>query len=118
MNNNVKEKILASIEKAQQMGYTLVCDDWGDDNRKCACALGCLLVVNGENPNDGTSEIAADLLEVSYDWASSFIDGFDDNGTVAGASDHIAWKLGSELRKELKPVPMDQFINNMVDNGE
>lgn len=113
-NQSIKKDILTSIKKAQEMGYTLICEDWGNDTNKCACAIGCLFVVEGKNPNEGDPYQAANILDVSEDWIASFIDGFDANGIAIGASNPEAWKLGAEMRKELKPIPLDKFAGGLL----
>lgn len=112
-NQSIKKDILASIQKAQQMGYTLICEDWGNNKNKCACAIGCVFVADGREPDVGDPLVAATILDVSEGWVSSFIDGFDNNGTAVVASDAQAWKIGNELRKELKPIPINEFIDGV-----
>lgn len=116
MNNQQrKEKILADITAAQQRGYTLIQDDWGSEPQKCACALGCINVINGTFPDDEEDGGAASVLEVDQKWLSSFADGFDDNGNADGASVPEAWQLGADIRKETKPIAYGDFVDRMDD---
>jgi len=111
-NQQLKAKILADIAAAKEKGYVVVIHDWGSNLHKCACALGCVAVSRGLSPEEGDM---AEILEVSQEWVSSFIDGFDNNGYAAGALDPEAWKIGEEVRQETQPIPYDDFMNQKMD---
>lgn len=114
MNNQQrKEKILADIAAAREQGYTLIQDGWGSEEEKCACALGCINVAGGINPDEEEDGGAAIVLGVDQKWIYSFIDGFDDNGNAEGASIPEAWKLGADIRKETNPISYGEFVNQM-----
>ena len=102
----------------KELGFTLVSEDWGSATHKCACALSCVLLK--DDPKD-TVRVesgreaylkAAELLGTDEDWVDSFIDGFDSNGTAAGASDDEAWELGFEIAKATKPIPYHKWDGN------
>jgi hypothetical protein len=117
-NKKIKEKIISSIGKAEDKGFTLITDDWGSVSAKCACAIGCVLVVEGK-PINSTITVAAQILGVSDEWITSFTDGFDGNGKAEGAYDPEAWTLGETVRKETNPIPFDRFADQMdEDQGE
>ena len=61
-NQDIKQRILTSIEKAREEGYTLIQGDWGDERMKCACAIGCVYVAANQHI-DSNYEDAADLWE-------------------------------------------------------
>ena len=109
MSKDIKKKILDAIAHVRKnMGFTLVCEDWGDSTHKCACALGCVIAKDdptnlGPNQNGNLAK-AAGLLGVTEKWADAFIEGYDGNGTAAGSSTPEAWKVGEEVRKETKPI--------------
>ncbi len=115
----IKKQIVKGIEEARQAGITLVCNDWGDKQNKCACALGCLLLekdilVSGDS--DQNKERAAHLLGVSQEWVESFYYGFD-NLNVGGAgvveAYPDAYHLGKQLREESGPVTdFDYYMLN------
>lgn len=109
--NNIKQKILDSISYARnELKYTLISDDWGSVERKCACALGCVLVK--DSPEDdshlGSTSLAcastALLLGVDEKWIDSFIEGFDGNGTSKDSAVAAAWDMGREIALETKPI--------------
>ena len=109
MNDQIKEKILASIETAKQKGYTLVSEEFGDESSKCACALGCVAVANGFQISENLKDVAG-VLQVSDQWINSFIYGFDGIGWASGAEDPDAWKMGQDIASETKPVSYQQFF--------
>jgi len=107
---SVKQKILDSIKYArEELGFTLISEDWGDVSAKCACALGCVLLQDDpkdgvqSKPKDNCSK-AATLLGVNSKWIDCFIDGFDANGSALTAPNAEAWELGLEIAKETKPI--------------
>jgi hypothetical protein len=118
MNNiDLKHKILMAIEAAEDKGYTLITDEWGDDTMRCVCALGCVAVADGIKITDEV-DITANLLGVSEDWVISFTDGFDNNGIAEGSLDPKAWKLGQEIREHAKPMGYMTFIESMESDHE
>jgi hypothetical protein len=118
-NQDIKQRILTSIEKAREEGYTLIQGDWGDERMKCACAIGCVYVAANQHI-DSNYEDAADLLGVDEGWISSFTNGFDMIGEAAAARDPQAWNLGDELRILTKPIDYEAFVDKMYedDDGE
>lgn len=110
MKKDLKKKILDSIKYArEELGFTLVSEDWGHMEHKCACALGCVLVQN--DPKDAarlgsstSAAAAANILEVSEKWIDSFIEGFDGNGTSDQSAEPDAWEMGFAIAKETKPI--------------
>ena len=113
----IKAKILENIRYAQEkMGYTLISDDWGNSEERCADAIACVIRVNDPDDSvviDGTPEdveAAATILGVSVDWVESFLDGYDRNGSSKLASVPEAWTIGHEVSIECNPMPYMQFI--------
>lgn len=115
----LKQKILDSIKFAQEeLKYTLVSDEWGAKEYKCACALGCVLAQN--NPDNlalnGTDKLritkAEELLSVSEEWIDSFIEGFDGNGVSDTAKVPGAWEMGFAIAKETKPIAYHLWDGN------
>lgn len=105
----LKQKILDSIKFVREtLGYTLVSDEWGFHQNKCACGLGC--VIAKDNPDNlGTSdakmvEKIQELLGVDEPWVDSFIEGFDGNGSSDQAKVPAAWDMGRDIAKETKPI--------------
>lgn len=108
---NLKKKILDSIKYArEEMGFTLVSEDWGNFEHKCTCALGCVLVKDDPKDTDRLDSStlaavsAANILEVSEKWVESFLDGFDNNGTAEQSAEPDAWNMGLAIAKETKPI--------------
>lgn len=107
---DIEQTIRQSIEKAKQNGWTLVHQDWGHLDSKCACPMGCI-ILQADPTNDilngpSASIEAAKLLHVSDAWVDSFTSGFDDEDLDEGAADHIkvAWELGKKLHQEFNPM--------------
>jgi hypothetical protein len=105
----LKQKILDSIKHArEELKYTLVSDEWGHPEHKCACALGC--VIAQDNPDNlclTTSDnfnMVQELLEVDESWIDSFIEGFDGNGGSKDSKVPAAWDMGREIAVETKPI--------------
>ena len=114
MNNQQrKEKILADIAAAREKGYTLIQDGWGSERERCACALGCINVAGGLDPNEEEDGGVANILMVDQHWINSFIDGFDNNGSARGAIVPEAWQLGSDVRRETNPISYGEFVDQM-----
>jgi hypothetical protein len=112
-NSDRKDKIINSITQAKEKGYTLIYGEWGSPDNQCVCALGCVLVVEGKEIggyDDRELIEAAQALEASEDWAASFIDGFDNNGTGEFATDPEAWKLGYEIRQTTLPTEYGEWL--------
>lgn len=109
-DSQIKEKILADIEAAKEKGYTLIADSWGDGKHKCACALGCVNVISGHDPDNEDGGGVEITLQVSADWITSFIDGYDSNGIMSAATVPAAWKMGQEIRQETQPLPLAEFM--------
>lgn len=109
----ILEKIQAGIETAKSRGYELVCEDWGDDNQKCACPLGCLIVANDAELGKPTENFnkAAELLGLNEQWIDSFIAGFD-KGYLTYGEEPIkeAKEMGTKLRAELDPLRYHVYL--------
>jgi hypothetical protein len=107
---NIKKIILDSIKYVrEELGFTLVSEDWGDANHKCACALGCVLLK--DDPKDvvrpeskEACAAVAKILGVDEKWVDCFIGGFDANGIAATSANAEAWELGFQIAKETKPI--------------
>lgn len=114
-NEDIKKRILKEIKYATEtLGYTLVTESWGNAEKKCACAMGCLLVAN-EVPIGYVSENilhAAQLLEVDMAWIDSFTNGFDHDHSNP-IDDISAFDLGVEISESLKPVSNDDFMDKL-----
>src|SRR5271166_1683897 len=103
-NMDIKNKILESIKYAtDELGYTLISEDWGTATHKCACPMGCVLlqdnpkdVVRIEDSQDNETS-AAEILGVDLKWITSFIDGYDGNGSAGGSEAPEAWKMGDSI---------------------
>jgi hypothetical protein len=109
---HLREKIVNGINYAKEkLGFTLVYEDWGSKQGRCACALGCMLLANDSSltndPEDNAVE-AAQLLGVSEEWVNSFISGFDNGDPIL--EDVDAYNLGKQLCHELKPIRSDDFL--------
>lgn len=110
MKKDIKKKILDSIKYVrEELGFTLVSEDWGHADYKCTCALGCVILK--DNPEDKTriqstmhAKIAAEILEVDEEWVDAFIEGFDANGTSENSPNPEAWEMGFTVAKETKPI--------------
>lgn len=102
--DEIKNKIIADIKFAQDiLGITLISDEWGNKNTKCACALGCVLLVNHDAVYDDPEEngqAIASILDVSEDWVNNFLNGFDGKAIHISTRFQEAWKLGLEIRNE------------------
>lgn len=113
---HIKNKIISSIEAAKAQGITLVCEDWGSKENKCACALGCLLITNhcdlSEDDPDKNEFQAMELLGVPDSWINNFINGFDDERSTT-LQNIEAWQLGQELRLILNPVNHMDYISDL-----
>ena len=116
---NVKQTILDSIQYVrEELGFTLISEDWGSLEHKCACALGCVLVK--DDPKDearlGSASLAcakaANLLGVDENWVDSFIEGFDGNGSSKEAGVSAAWDMGREVALETKPIEYHKWDGN------
>ena len=109
----IQEKIRAGIEKAKSLGYELICEDWGDDNQKCACPLGCLIVANDVKigkPNENFNK-AAELLGLDQEWVNSFIAGYDKGFLTYGDKPITeAKEMGEWFRKELDPLRYHVYL--------
>lgn len=117
--NQIKSRILEGINYAKEkLGFTLVHSSWGDKNKRCACALGCVLVHNDRHLDndlveDNEQEVAR-TLGVSTVWVESFVVGFDDDSiSHLDVYDQKAFELGKELREELNPIENDQFVKSL-----
>lgn len=113
----IKKTILYSIEQTKnKLGYTLISEDWGSSLDKCTCAMGCVLLADTDENADllddpsEAAEAAANILGVKQDWITSFIDGYDGNGTSKGAEVPEAWLMGQEVAAETKPITHAQFF--------
>lgn len=113
--NNLKDKIVSYIKRAQEdFGITLVTEDWGSKPTKCACPLGCVLLVNNIDVTDDAEQNgyeAADLLGVSENWIESFIYGFDADDVHP--INQEAYQLGIDIRNEFNPTKHTNYVNNL-----
>jgi hypothetical protein len=115
----LKKMILDSIAYSRkELGFTLISEDWGAAERKCTCAIGCVLLK--DKPED-TVRIeankeryvaAAEILGVNEVWIDTFIEGFDGNGTADQSANAEAWELGFEIAKETKPIAYHLWDGN------
>ena len=116
MKKDIKKKILDSIKYAKEHGYTLVSEEWGSTEHKCACALGCVLMADSpENLDDTDAKRAvkaAELLGVTERWIDTFTEGFDGNGNSVDAAEHEAWDMGNAIAKEMKPIEYHKWDGN------
>lgn len=105
---NIKQKIVDCIKDAtENLGYKLVEGKWGNNDNKCACALGCVLATSNVNsgfisddPEDN-KEYAAKILNVSSEWVECFISGFDgDSESNIEISHRDAYDMGIQVREE------------------
>src|ERR1700679_3678427 len=102
---SIRETILNSIKYVREtIGYTLISEEWGSSNSKCACAIGCVLIQNDPKQINFTdlAARASKILNVSEIWVDSFIDGFDGIGKAECASVPEAWNMGYSIATETK----------------
>jgi len=120
---SIKEKLVESISKGKQDGWTLIHGDWGNKEQKCACALGCLLVTNDhgicDDPEQNAVE-AAHVLGVSETWINSFISGFDGTDHDSSPDEVVdeAVEIGKQIRSELNPMSDVDFSDSLEKNKE
>ena len=120
--NELKDRILKAIKDAKEkLDITLIYKDWGNKRQKCACPLGCVLLVNDHglyfDSEQNTAE-AAHVLGVSEDWVYNFICGFD--GDTQNENESVeflkeAWELGYSIRKEVDAIDYSNFLDRIVD---
>jgi hypothetical protein len=108
VSKDIKKKILGAIAQVQAKGYTLVCEDWGDPFHECACPMAAVILTDDPDkfmasPNENVAT-AAKILGVTEKWIDCFIEGFDGNGVADQSAVPEAWKIGSEVAKETKPI--------------
>jgi hypothetical protein len=112
----LKDKIISNIKFAQDRGFTIVSDNWGNDPTKCACALGCVLIANeymiSEDPEDN-AQVVAELLSVEDGWVEGFIYGFDYDLLPDSCAYGEAWRLGRAIRDEVNPMYHSEYVNNL-----
>jgi hypothetical protein len=114
----IKKRITDSIKASQEIGYTLVNSGWGSDKLKCACALGCVLLVEkgGLLPKNADEESSinslATLFGVSPKWLWDFMDGFDHG--YSGEDFPEASDMGCQIAKEFPSVNYDHFLNSLI----
>jgi hypothetical protein len=121
----IKQKILDSIKWAQEnLGFTLISEDWGDTTKMCTCAMGCVLLKNNpqdmviiESKGENVAE-AAEILGVNEKWVSSFIDGFDGNGTANSSENPGAFALGEQVAKETNPISHGEFLDSLKEDND
>jgi hypothetical protein len=114
--SELKDKIVSAIKSAQEKGITLVKHNWGSKNTKCACPLGCVLIANEHtiyNDEEDNAQAVAELLDVSEDWVTNFIYGFDGDPIDRYNPYMDAWNLGYELRHEIKPINHTDYVNSL-----
>lgn len=113
LNNikQIKETILNNIKTARENGITLITEDWGRSDKKCACALGCILINNNHVLSDEDSEhynaIVQDYLNVWETWVDQFIRGYD--GETPTDVDIDAYRLGQDICALTNPITFNQF---------
>jgi hypothetical protein len=116
--SSIKQKILDGIQTAKEkLGITLIYEEWGSKQQKCACALGCVLLANDHGLCDDAEQNAteaADILGVSEGWINNFIRGFDGD-SPDGDDPKEAWEIGSSLRDETLPVNHTDYLNGLED---
>lgn len=117
MSNDIKQTIIDSINWTREnLGFTLIKEDWGSANRKCTCAMGCVLLKN--DPKDlvriederDNAIMAAEILGVEEDWINSFIEGFDTSGDVHSTKVPEAWELGAEVARDTNPPTLEEVL--------
>lgn len=126
MSDNIKQTIIDSIKwTTENLGFTLIKEDWGTANRKCTCAMGCVLLKNDpkdlviiEDEKKDNTVKAAEILGVDEDWINSFIEGFDTSGSVHEAKVPEAWELGAEVSKETSPITHGDWLDQQEEEDE
>jgi hypothetical protein len=123
----IKNKIIDSIIYARNnFQFTLINQSWGSKSGRCACPLGCVLLVHHRAPlynSDRNVETVAALLQVSETWVRNFIFGFDndDPDTCLPGNDNDtegAFSLGQELFQELNPMSHKDYMASLDPMGE
>jgi hypothetical protein len=116
---SLKKKILDSIAYArEELDFTLISEDWGQAERKCTCAIGCVLLKDKPEDvvrieaNKERYVAAAEILGVDEVLIDTFIEGFDGNGTSEQSANAEAWELGFEIAKEAKPIAYHLWDGN------
>lgn len=113
---SIKNKIVEGINTAkEQLGITLVTEDWGSKKTKCACALGCVLLANNHGLTDDAEQNAteaAELLGVSESWIDNFIRGFDGDSPDEDEPEE-AYEIGQELLKTFKPTSHSDYVEGL-----
>lgn len=109
----IQKKISDAIAKAQESGFTVICEDWGDSQQKCACPLGCLIVANGVTlgrPGENFNK-AAELLDQDQEWVDSFIAGYDKGFLTYGQEPVVeALEMGKLFRQVLEPLRYHVYL--------
>lgn len=112
---DIEQTIRQSIEHAKKNGFTLVHQDWGSLDSKCACPMGCV-ILQADDTNDilddapQASVQAAKLLHVSDTWVDSFTAGFDGEDLHEATHVKNAFEMGQKLRQELSPQDYFEFM--------
>jgi hypothetical protein len=114
--SNIKNKIVEGIQTAkEQLGITLITEEWGSKQTKCACALGCVLLANNHGLSDDAEQNAteaAEILGVSESWIDNFIRGFDGDSPDEDEPEE-AFEIGEEIRKQLNPVNHTDYVESL-----
>lgn len=113
---NIKEKIVSSINAVKTQGITLVTEDWGSKSTKCACALGCVLLANNQPVSDDkeiNANVVSEILGVTEGWVDSFIQGFDANPILDPEDQTEAFLLGYSIRNETSPIPHADYVSSL-----
>lgn len=118
--NDLKIKILDSIRWVREnLNYTLVSEDWGNKEKQCACAMGCVLIQ--DDPEDllqlkvgSKAHQAAKIIGVEEKWIDSFTEGFDDTGRAFESKVPEAWEIGMSIAQETKPIRYSDFANEVI----
>jgi hypothetical protein len=105
--NELKNRIVKAIELVtKEMNYELIKKDWGNEDAKCACALGCVLVATdqGISPDaENNGYTVGEVLNVTEDWVDSFIAGFDGVESTMPPVVSSAFQLGQEIATQFNP---------------
>jgi hypothetical protein len=114
--SSIKNKIVEGIQQAKEnLGITLIYEEWGSKQQKCACALGCVLLANNHGLCDDAEQNAteaAEILGVSESWIDNFIRGFDGDSPDDDEPGE-AWEIGNSLREETKPMNHTDYLNGL-----